>query len=65
MYPTVGAFAQYKKMVTGSCFEQKLPENYASKAEFNLQNLTQPSDNWCQHKYSYKSLINCTKAFRS
>ena len=45
MYPTVGAFAQYKKMVTGSCFEQKLPENYASKAEFNLQNLTQPSDN--------------------
>lgn len=34
MYPTVGAFAQYKKMVTGSCFEQKLPENYASKAEF-------------------------------
>lgn len=45
MYLTVGAFAQYKKMVTGSCFEQKLPENYASKAEFNLQNLTQPSDN--------------------
>ena len=45
MYPTVGAFAQYKKMVTGSCFEQKLSENYASKAEFNLQNLTQPSDN--------------------
>ena len=52
MYPTVGAFAQYKKMVTGSCFEQKLPENYASKAEFNLQNLTQPSDNWCEHKLS-------------
>ena len=40
-YPTVGAFAQYKKMVTGWCFEEKLryPENYATKAEFNI-NLT-------------------------